>query len=254
MATSLFSNLTNSVSTGISNTGAYISGNDSVSILLFGLLYLLFGYGSVFGFYVKGLKKINEGRTTMSAVMLKAFVLQVSSILFIWVILLTLNIFSRFSSSSGLNFAEATLLFFKVNWLNVDMNTIIQNVTSSGQPLASIGIYLIIQAIWIVLTVVFVILPLGLVIGLAYSEIKKHAEQASNYSQTSLITTISTSLILIIVIFAIHFTLPAVFLKGLQTDNPEYANYTSGLPTLDGYGYQSRAKDFIENSINIDGN
>jgi len=253
MAVSFLNEVPNmtSLSRGVSHAGTYIAGNDAVTILLFGFLYLIFGYGIVFGYYISGIKKINEGKTTISAVMSKAFVLQVTSLLFIWVLLLTLNIFSKFSSYSGMTFAEATLIFFKVNWLNVDIHAIINSIQSNGQPLASIGIYLIIQAIWIVVTVIYVLLPLGIVIGLIYNETKRHAEQTSNNSQASIVTSIAMTLVLTIVIFAIHFTLPAVFLKGLQQDNPNYINYISGFPTLDGYGYQSRAKSFIESSIGI---
>jgi hypothetical protein len=249
-----FNESVNIVSSAVSSASSAvmtaINGNDALSVMIFGMLYLLFGYGIVFGYYISSLKKINDGQANLYGVVLKAFMLQVASLLFIWVLLLSLNFLSKYSSSVNMSYATATLMFFKVNWLNVDIVAMIESFSANGQPIESAGLLLMIQGVWIVLTVGFVIVPVFLVIGAMFIVYKTTSQQSANVSQTSLISGIISTLVLTMVVFTIHFLLPAVFLKGMDRDfNSELTKFSKGTPTFDGYDYNSRAKAFIQDSI-----
>ena len=229
-----------------------VLGNDFMTILLFGTLYTLFGYGSVLGYYVGGMKKVNEGQESIYSLIPKAFALQIASLLLIWTLLMILNKLAQYSSTVNMDFATATLMFFKVNWLNVDIPSLIQSYVNNGNPVEGVAMLLLIQALWIILTIVFIFVPLFLSIGYIFYVYRKINERTTSNSQSDIIVGVISALIMVMTILTVHFLLPAVFLKGMQSDNSsELSKHTSGLPTYDGYGYTSRAKDFIARSVGL---
>lgn len=229
-----------------------VLGNDFMTILLFGVLYMLFGYASVIGYYISSMKKVNDGQDSIYGVISRAFILQIASLLLIWTLLMILNKLAQYSSTVNMDFATATLMFFKVNWLNVDIPALIQNYVDSGNPIEGIGMLLFIQAIWIVLTIVFIFVPIFLAVGYIFSVYRKINERATSSSQSDIIVGVISALLFVMVVLTIHFLLPAVFLRGMEKDNSsELAKHTAGLPIYDGYGYTSRAKDFIARSVGL---
>jgi len=239
-----------------------LTGNDAISILLFGTLYFIFAYVVVFAYYFKGIRKIAEGRTSLSSVLLKAFIFQVISLVFVWALLLGMNIFVKYSSFSGISFTKAVLIFFKGNWLNFKVSTFVNTLSSNGMPITIAGIFLIIQTLWIVITLLFILFPIVIIVGASYAELKTHEGQLQTTSQAAIIVSILKTIFLTMIIFAIHFNLPAVFLQGMAGDseannaNNENLSYEkimkdNNIPEVDNFTYQARVKAFIKSSLNI---
>ncbi len=229
-----------------------LSGNDVVSIMIFGILFLLFGYGSVFGIYISSIKKIKDNQETIYGVMLKAFILQIVSLIAIWFFISIIDTFSKYSSASSIDAGTATLLFFKVNWLEVNLVSVIDSLQNSGASIEIASLLFIIIAIWIALTIVFMGIPLFLIGTFIFMGYRKATQQSNNTSQVDVITAVLSTLVFTIVVFTIHFLFPAVFLKGIaKSHSLQIVKYTKGLPTFNSYTYKSRVKNFVEKSIKI---
>jgi len=253
LATAIIGDSDSLLANGAKSAASFFSsfaGSDVISIALFGFLFLLFGYAAVFGYYLKKLGDIQNGQENLYSVVGKAIFLQIASLVLIWTLLMSLSFFSKYSVNSSMGYQTATILFFKVDWLNVDMPSAIDAFKSDGSDVNIFGILLMIQAIWLVLTVMFLAIPVAILISIAFYMKKKHLEQKFGDSSIYVLISDNASLLLItIIIFAFHFTLPAVFLEGMYKDNQSNVNkYTSSLETFDDFSYRARIKKFIEDS------
>lgn len=230
------------------------SSNDGLSILIFGLTFLLFAYGSVFGYYANGLKKLNDGQANLMQLIGVAFIIQLASLLFVTIVIIFgLDLLSKHDTSAGLTVGTATILFFKVNWLEVDLLKAIQVISESGKSSEILTSIIIIQGLWITLTVVFFIFPLiALLMLVAYISKKHNEKKLGDSSQYGLITDIFNILIVSFFIFGIHLIFPSVFLKGIEKNNAtQVEKYTKDLIVIDDYDYQGRAKPFVEKSLDM---
>ncbi len=246
--------VSSSVLSAVNNQGSEIAlnGNNVISILIFGLLYLLFAYVSVFSFYIASIKKIKDNQESLYGTMAKAFFIQIAALIGIWTLITTIDIFAQYSSSASIDAGTACLLFFKVNWLQVNIVSIINSLQNSGSPVAVAGLLIIVVAIWVIMTIIFIAVPLFLIGTLVFMGYSKAQQQISNSSQIDIVTNIISTLIFMMVVFSIHFLFPTVFLNGMAQENSaQVAKYTKGLPVFKNYGYRDKIKSFIDTSIHI---
>lgn len=227
----------------------YVS-SDYITILIFGFLFFIFGYLSVVSVYLKSFKEIKQGQASVYEVFIKAFVLQVLSTVFIWVIIGGLDFQAKLSNTINVGFSEATVSFFMIEWTEVDIVRLVKYYDGEGKSLEALGPLVILKAIWIVLTVIIVFFPIAVTISFLASVFSKHKEGAkSGGSVGHLISDAIGTTVVVMLVFSLHLAIPFAFLQGISISVKEDIIKKAGSAPLIGLSYKDRASSMAINSL-----
>lgn len=224
------------------------SPSDIMTILIFGALFFIFAFGSVFAVYIKGLKEVKQHQTSLSNVIVKAILIQLVAILFVFVIIGVLDIQSKIGQMSNVNFSEATATFFSIDWANLDMSRLVDYYEAENKKMEGLGLFILIKALWSAIGLLIVFSPIVVIYMILHAVIIKHKENRGGIFEV--IMDFFTTLMFTFILFTVHLTLPFMILNNMYKMNEEKIIKKAGDKNMMiGLNYSDRAGSFINHSL-----
>jgi len=224
---------------------------DLMYILVYGMLYLLLSYVPPLVVYAASLRNIQDSRASLSVIMVKAFYIQLFATIFIWSIISILSVVSQQAHSAGASLTPAgdVLAFFSVDWMNVNIQSIYQNLVAAGSGTQEIGIVFILILIWVILSFTFFILPMvGAVVVYMYT-LKKHDTNQSGGTSFFLYDLV-IYMLFVVFSFGVHLYLPELMMRGFYAHPGALSAFESGLPKTP-ITYTGRIAQIIKDSKGV---
>lgn len=224
------------------------SSSEIVTILVFGGMFFLFAYASAPAVYYKGFNEIKQNQTTLSAVISKAIIVQIVATLLVFVLVSILDIQSRFNNMSNMQFTEATATFFRVEWTKVDIGALVAHYDSKNIPVEGLGTFIVIMALWSLLRVILVFVPIVIMVTALAITLHKHKENKGGLFEIA--SDFFSTMILTFIIFVVHLNIPFIIIENMYEANKTNIIRKIGSAETVGLNYSLRAGSFFSHAIN----
>ena len=191
-----------------------LTSSDLILIIIFGTIYLIFGFGIVMGIYITGLKQVRENRLSLAELVMKATLYQLLATLVIWAFLITVNLQQQAGSMTNITVIDGVSLYFCLDWTALDFNYIVNYYKDNDLPAQALGLFLLLKALNSIVILSFIIIPFVIAIVVLFQIVKKHKD--SRTTSSGFFETMSEAmmaLLVVVFIFSIHLSIPEIILN-----------------------------------------
>lgn len=225
--------------------------SDIMTILIFGGMFFIFAYAVVGVIYFTGYNSIKQGHSTFSSLVVKAILLQLVSVLFVFVLIYLLELQGEKNNLKRIYFTEATTTFFLVDWANIDIKKLVDHINSEDiqeierkAKMQGMGLFVFIKVLWSFLTPIFVFVPIVIVMLALSNILLKHKENKNGYLE--IMTDMFSALAIMYFLFTVHLTIPQIILNNMYKLHQATINTKIGAsPKVSNFSYRARAGHYI---------
>lgn len=219
-----------------------------ITIMIMGGIFFLSAYGVPLAIYFIGEKKVKDKQENLYTIITIAISLQIVACVLCFAFIWMIDLYSRFGSSSS-NFSTLLMCFYSGDWAEINVGRIAEHLQSSSAPPSTLGLLLMLKGIWIFLNIAYFAFPFYLVFKSASNVLIKHGGELSNGAIYEVMTEYATVLFAVFFMFAVHMTIPSIFLNGMYSQNQAKIASKVGSSGLRDHTYRGIAGNHIKQSI-----